>query len=184
MLLLVCILSASLAGVGCREPEGAPTAMERPLQNPNEGMRGVALQNFRVGATRWVLHADTAAVFREKRRVEAERVQIEFFEDEKLVSTLTARRGILLQATDDLEARGNVLVRSTEGALLETEVLFWNHQDALIHTDEFVKITKGGSVLTGVGFEADPALEKVVLKKRVEGTVDEGDDILDEEGGT
>lgn len=144
--------------------EAAPPA-------PSEGMRGISLQNFHVGDTRWVLQADTASVFRERKRVEADWVSIDFFDGEEHVSTMTADRGILLQNTDDLEARGNVRVVADDGAVLKTEVLFWSHGRSRIHTDEFVEITRDENVLTGIGLEADPGLDRIDLKQEVHGTV-------------
>ena len=77
-------------------------------------MKGIRLHNIRVGDTRWVLQADTASVFREKKRVVAEVVEIDFFEEEEHVSKLTADQGILLQATDALAEQGNDIGRLLE----------------------------------------------------------------------
>ena len=154
-----------LSLTGCRSVDQTPTAMGGKSRAPNEGMKGVTIQNFKVGDTRWVLSADSASVFREKKLIEALPVQVDFFEDDRHVSTLTARLGILLQATDNLEARGDVEVVTDEGTVLKTEVLFWDHQKSLIHTDEFVRIEKGEDVLTGVGLEADPGLDRIDIKE-------------------
>jgi LPS export ABC transporter protein LptC len=170
MAALVTLAVLGLAA-GCRPGDETPTAMEKPSRAPNEGMKGVRMQNFKVGDTRWVLTADSAAIFREKKRVEALPVQIDFFEEDRHVSVLTADLGILLQATDDLEARGHVKVVTDEGTVLTTEILFWDHQKSLIHTEEFVRIEKDGDVLTGVGMEADPGLDRIDIKNAVRGTV-------------
>jgi LPS export ABC transporter protein LptC len=169
---------------GCRSEEGNPAASDRSARPPSEGMRGISLQNFREGDTRWVLQADTASVFREQKRVEAEWVIIDFWDDEEHVSRLTADRGILQQNTDDLEARGNVRVTSEDGAVLKTEVLYWDHQASRIHTDAFVEITRDDDVLTGVGLTADPGLDRVELKQEVRGTVrgQGSEELLESEG--
>jgi len=167
------ILGMALVAVsaGCRGgDEGLATGGANPSA-PSEGMRGVFLRNFREGDTRWVLESDSASVFRDRKRVETERVQVEFFDGDRHVSTLTADRGVLLQATDDLEARGHVQVVADDGAVLRTEVLFWDHQRARIHTDEPVEITRGQDVLRGVGLDADPGLDRVDLRREVRGTV-------------
>lgn len=134
-------------------------------------MRGITLRNFREGDTRWVLQADTASVFRDRKRVEAQEVTIDFYDGERHVSKLTSDRGVLLQTTDDLEARGHVRVVTDDGAILKTEVLFWDHQRSRIHTDDAVEITRGDDVLTGIGLEADPGLDRVDLKRNVRGSV-------------
>ena len=175
-------LLALAAAAGCRTEEATPTSNDSAVRPPSEGMRGISLQNFREAATRWVLQADTASVFREKKRVEAEWVVIDFYEGDDHVSRLTADRGILEQNTDDLEVRGNVRVTSDDGALLETEVLFWDHQASRIHTDEFVRITRGGDVLTGVGLVTDPGLDRVEIKREVRGTASPDSELLESEG--
>jgi LPS export ABC transporter protein LptC len=172
----------SLLAVGCRSDNGNPAATDEEARPPSEGMRGISLQNFREGDTRWVLHADSASVFRERKRVEAEWVVIDFWDGEEHVSRLTADRGILQQSTDDLEARGNVRVTSDDGTVLKTEVLFWDHAASRIHTDEFVEITRDDDVLTGVGLVADPGLDRVEIQREVRGTVRDADGALLESG--
>jgi LPS export ABC transporter protein LptC len=180
-------LSALLAlgGAGCRDSDEGPTATEVPESAPSEGIRGITLQNFHVADARWVLHADTASVYREgKKRVEAQWVSIDFYQEEEHISTLTSDRATLVQATDDLEARGNVRVVSDDGAVLKTDVLFWDHARAKIHTDQFVEITRGDNVLTGVGLEADPGLDRVDLKESVRGHIPDAGSLVDEEDST
>jgi ABC-type multidrug transport system fused ATPase/permease subunit len=111
------------AAFGCRQDGEGMNAPEALAPPPSEGMRGVSLRNFREGNTSWVLEADSASVFRDRKRVETEAVAIDFFEEDRHVSKLTARKGVLLQATDDLEARGDVRVATDDGAVLRTEVL-------------------------------------------------------------
>ena len=168
-LALGAVLSA--LGAGCRSADDPVRDQGLPAPPPSEGMRGITLRNFRVGDTRWVLQADTASVFRDRKRVEAQWVTINFFDGDRHVSKLTSDRAVLLQNTDDLEARGHVVVVSDDGATLKTEVLFWDHQRSRIHTDEPVEITRGVDVLTGVGLEADPGLDRVDLKRNVKGSV-------------
>lgn len=173
-----------LALSGCRGAADDLAVTEPAAPPPSEGMRGVHLRNFQEGDTRWVLRADSASVFRDRKRVETERVTIDFLDGDRHVSTLTADRGVLLQATDDLEARGHVRVVADDGAVLRTEVLFWDHQRSRIHTDEPVEITRGEDVLQGVGLEADPGLSNVDLKREVRGRVRSAPESLLPEGGS
>lgn len=172
-LAFVVVLGVGLAlGQGCRPAgEESPELPGEPAKAPNEGMRGIKLRNFQVGDMEWVLEADTASVFREKKSVVAEDVNIDFFSGAKHVSRLTAEQGILNQATDDLEARGNVKVTTDEGAVLTTEVLFWDHQAAKIHTDQYVEIAQDGNTIAGVGLQADPGLDRVEIQREVRGTL-------------
>jgi LPS export ABC transporter protein LptC len=176
--LLAGVLFAGVLLAGCRgETEQAPMP-EEPSRGPNEGMRGIRLRNFQVGDTEWVLEADTASVFREKKTVVAERVKVDFFDGPRHVSTLNADQGVLHQATDDLEARGQVRVVTDEGAVLTTEVLFWDHQRAKIYTEEYVEITQGTDTLAGYGLDADPGLDRVEIRREVRGTLRSAPDSL------
>ncbi|MDP6529943.1 MAG: LPS export ABC transporter periplasmic protein LptC [Gemmatimonadota bacterium] len=181
LILLGLLCGVLLGGSGClqsREEPGEPPARGRPT----EGMRSVRLQNYRVGMTRWVLHADTASVYRDSKKLVARAVTIDFFEEEEHVSKLTADEGTLHQASDDLEVRGDVVMESDDGVVLETDLLLWDHGASRIHTESFVKILREEDVLTGWGLEADPGLDRVEILKDVRGTLrSEPEEILDED---
>ena len=173
---LAALLAAASA---CVQTDDSVRTQEASISPPPaEGMRGITLRNFREGDTRWVLQADTASVYRDRKRVEAQRVTINFFDGERHVSKLTSDRGVLLQTTDDLEARGHVRVVTDDGATLTTDVLFWDHQRSRIHTDEPVQITRGDDVLHGIGLEADPGLSRIDLKREVRGSMRSNPDSL------
>lgn len=177
------VLAAIAGQPGCRMAEDSASLPEEPSKSANEVMRGVTLRNFQVGDTEWVLQADTASVYRERKTIVAQDVRIDFFEGAKHVSLLTSDQGILNQATDDLEARGSVRVITDEGTVLTTEVLFWDHQGAKIHTDEYVEIVQGENRLAGYGLEADPGLDRVEIRRRVRGTLrQEPGELLDDSG--
>ncbi len=65
-----------------------------------------------------------------------------------------------------LEATGNVRL-SSEGRLLETDRLTWDGGIGRISTDGAVKVTQGENVLTGRGLDADPSLERIVVREDV-----------------
>jgi len=64
-----------------------------------------------------------------------------------------------------MEAKGDVLLRNAEGKQLETEYLVLDEKTERIHTDAFVKITKGTQVIMGEGLEADLNFTEYTLKK-------------------
>lgn len=54
------------------------------------------------------------------------------------------------------EARGDVEAMNYQnGKKVNTELLFWNENEGLIYSDEFVKVTTPDNVIMGEGFEAD-----------------------------
>ncbi|MEA1981854.1 MAG: LPS export ABC transporter periplasmic protein LptC [candidate division Zixibacteria bacterium] len=73
-------------------------------------------------------------------------------------STIVGDSGLIKEKIAKLELFSNVVVVSNDSIKLETEHLFWNSKTQKIESDVFVKITKDGSVTTGVGLEADKDL--------------------------
>jgi LPS export ABC transporter protein LptC len=87
-------------------------------------------------------------------------VHVDFYNElEQHTSLLTARRGIVHDATRDLEAYEHVVVVSDSGTVLRTESLFWNNLTRKIHTDAFVDITSPKEHIMGHGMESDQGLK-------------------------
>jgi LPS export ABC transporter protein LptC len=81
---------------------------------------------------------------------------IEFYENEKISSTLKANYGELNRRNNLYVARGNVVMKNIEKKeSLETEELFWNQNTDRVYTDKFVKITTPERVLMGQGLETN-----------------------------
>lgn len=93
-----------------------------------------------------------------------------FFYDSlmNLKSTITADYGISYEKKKLMEARHNVIVENMEkGETLNTEVLFWDREKAMIYSDKFVKITTGEQVITGDGLNSrEPFRELDILNPR------------------
>lgn len=87
-------------------------------------------------------------------------IHVDFYNDrEEHTSLLTARRGVVHDATQDLEAYENVVVISDSGTTLRTERLFWNNATQRIHTDAFVDIRSPREHIMGHGMESDQSLK-------------------------
>lgn len=93
-------------------------------------------------------------------------VHVDFFNDqEQHTSLLTARRGIVHDATRDLEAYEHVVVISDSGTTLRTERLFWNNATQRIYTDAFVDIQSPKEHIMGHGMESDQSLKNYRIFK-------------------
>lgn len=155
------ILLAVLALLGCQsgEPSGEGGS---PSSLPDQEIDGFTLTQTRDGEKVWVLRADRALVFEEAGRVEMTDFRVDFFKETGDVrSTLTARNGLLLKRTNDMEAFGNVLLYAEDGTRLTTERLTWNERTGKIQSDRFVRVVQGRDEFTGVGLEADPDLKNL-----------------------
>ena len=134
------------------------------------------------GAVKWVLSAPVARVYSASKLLVTDDPRIEFYnEDGSLASVLIAKKGEYNQVTHDLTALGSVVVTSAMGYTLETESLIWVETVEEIHTEDFVRFTKGEDVLTGYGFQSDPNLENVEIFRDVKAFLRDDEGIVEEE---
>jgi LPS export ABC transporter protein LptC len=112
----------------------------------------------RLKATLWAGHI---AAFSSRQVTEmSESVRVDFYDDQEHHSSLlTARRGVVHDATRDLEAYDHVVVVSDSGTTLKTERLFWSNATQKIHTDAFVDILSPHEHIMGHGMESDQGLK-------------------------
>jgi LPS export ABC transporter protein LptC len=108
--------------------------------------------------------------------------RIEFFDRlGVLTSVLTSDKGEYNQLTHDLTALGRVVVTSEEGYVLETESLVWVNGLGEIHSEDFLKFTKGADVFTGYGFRGDPELRNVEILRDIKAYLRDQNGLLQEE---
>ena len=158
-----------LTGWGCeREPRPQPRgrAEEIPLQI----VEGMTLRETKAGILRWVLYADTAYHYGEGELTRLVGLRVDFYHEtgDSIQSSLTAREGEMDPETRDLIARDSVRVMTDEGSLLETELLRWDQATEQVVSDRFVRLTRGDTIVTGVGIETDAALKTYRICSEVE----------------
>lgn len=134
------------------------------------------LENFRLIATEegiktWEMEASAAQIYEKIKKTYIQDFKTSLYEEGELASILSARRGILDIATNNMEATGNVVVTSAKGSRLETEELHYlsptGTQKGKFVTEEFVKITEPDRITTGYGLEIDSDLENAKIKRDV-----------------
>lgn len=79
-------------------------------------------------------------------------------------STLRANYAIYMEVQDLWEAKGNVVATNAKGEKLETEQLFWNRKEKRVYSNVDSKVTQGGDVVIGDGFESDEAFEEFEVR--------------------
>ena len=180
--LLSVFLAVALSGCQGRTPS---TPRGEEIRIPDQEARDFTLTESSEGRKNWTLWASYAAMYNDRNLVDAQTVRIEFFDDRGAKnSTLVADQGLVHQRTNDLEARGNVRIVTTSGVTLETDSLRWRNARRKIVSEAFVKVTRGGDVVTGYGFESDPNLEHFQLSREVRAEVrDEAGEVDKEVGG-
>ncbi len=148
--------------------------MPRPTggEMPTEEVRNFTLAESDQGQPEWTMHADYAASFAQRGVIEAQNVAVDFFDEHgQKYSHLTAKSGIVRRPSNDMEARGQVVVTTTDGVRIETDRLRFLNRERRIDSDAFVRLTRHGDVVTGVGFTSDPSLEHFSLKHEVRAQV-------------
>ncbi|MBI4721690.1 MAG: LPS export ABC transporter periplasmic protein LptC [Candidatus Stahlbacteria bacterium] len=116
------------------------------------------------GITNFNLKADKAMLYRDKTIVYG--VVLNFYKTGTPYAMLFSDSGMLITATNDMEAMGNVKVIGEEGTELETKLLKWVNAEGKIKTmDKVVITTKDKKRIQGSDFESDPGLTHIKLKK-------------------
>lgn len=84
---------------------------------------------------------------------------VKFDANKNIISSLSANYAKQFVAEEKWEAKNNVIATNAQGDSLKTEHLIWEEKSEKIYTDEFVKIIRPGSVISGVGLVSDQALQ-------------------------
>lgn len=160
-------LTLCLVFVGCGQKAPPPSGDVPQGLVPDQIIEGFSLMETENGKKQWVLTSPKASNYEKQKTVQIEGVKIDFYRvNEELYSTLTADRGTVNTTSNDMVAQGRVLVVSKDGAKLETNLLRWDNARQKIMSDDSVRITRGKTVMTGIGLESDPSLEHVVIKEK------------------
>jgi LPS export ABC transporter protein LptC len=158
--------SLMLALTGCRKapPPQDPSAKAAPSLDLN----GFHVRASHEGQLLWEARAVRARVFRQDQRAEAEDVTIVYYNHGRRVSTARADRARMDLKDYDVDAEGNVKLDGDNGVRLETPRLRWDNQAQRVSSASAVRLIRGGTVLTGVGFTADKDLHDVRVLNNVQ----------------
>lgn len=89
---------------------------------------------------------------------------VEFDENKKVISSITANYARQYVADSKWEVKNNVIATNAAGDTLKTEVLYWEEKAEKIYTDEFVKIIRSDQIITGIGFTSDQKMQNWKIK--------------------
>ena len=156
---------------GCRSRSPlSMVANEIPI--PQQKLKDFRLIATEGGVKTWEMEASAAQIYEKIRKTYIQDFKTSIYEEGKLASILSAQRGILDIATNNMKATGNVVVTSTKGSRLETEELYYlsseeKEKKGKFVTEEFVKITEPDRITTGYGLKIDSDLENAKIKRDV-----------------
>lgn len=90
---------------------------------------------------------------------------LDFYKDGKKVSTLTGKRGKVIDLTKDIEIYDSVTVISTDNKRLTTDKMYWTNKTQKVSSDSYVKIITPKEEIEGYGFESDQNLTNYTIFK-------------------
>lgn len=97
---------------------------------------------------------------------------VDFYKDGEIVSTLTGKRGKVLEPSKDIEMYDSVIVVSNKNnTTVNTQKMYWNNKSQKVSSDAFVKIKSPKEDIEGYGFESDQNLKNYKIY-RVTGILD------------
>jgi len=134
---------------------------------PDAYLEGFHLVSSVRGSKQWELYAQSAKMYQKNKEAYAEQIYVEYFRNGRIVSTLTADRGVINTQSNDTFAEGHVELITENGAKLETSKLQWDSKNQSIHTGERVHIYKGLDDITALGMSADARLDTIRFMKDV-----------------
>lgn len=155
-------LLAALGLAAC-SPSGAGAGLEKGIQV----MTDFRMAKASLGEVKWKLHAAEARLPEDSDRADLTEPRMRFYQDDAETSRMRSHTGELNTTTNKVVMLGAVVVESERDAsTLETEVLHYDPDKDLFHTDAPVKITNPDGVMKGVGLEARSDLSELTVRKQ------------------
>lgn len=90
---------------------------------------------------------------------------VDFYKKGEKVSTLSGKRGKVLDPSKNIEIYDSVVVVNKEGSILQTQKLLWNNKSQRVSSDVYVKIKTPKEEVQGIGFESDQNLKNYTIFK-------------------
>lgn len=150
-------------------PKGATTKAD--LSGDVMKLNGIRLTQKKNNVRELDLWAETAVIALDESRIDLEKFTIVSYSKQAGEVTLSARKGVFINATNDVTASGGTLVRDAGGRALLTDGLTWINSKREIRTDDPVWVFGGGFTLRGKGMIARLDDERVEILSGVSVTV-------------
>jgi LPS export ABC transporter protein LptC len=161
------LLVGVVAVAGCTDIEQASGPDQDAARLPDQQIYDYRLIDSEAGVTQWILGSQRMEKYAGREDVELYDLEMQFYDEGKYFSTLTAERGRANLQTKNLFAWGNVVVVTTDGRRLETEELHYDDAAGRIYNDVYNRFTWGEDMMTGNHLEATPDLKYLEIKEKV-----------------
>jgi len=167
---LALVAAAALAACG-RQGSAPPVATNSLADSAEQVMLKVRTLLTDGGVQRGELFADSAYIFDNSTRFELRKVRATFNTSTGVKDgTLSAKRGRYNTSQQLLEGFGDAVVTASSGRKLSSPHLRYNIGMNEVSSDSaFTAVQSDGTVVSGVGFRADPQLTRVQILKGTSG---------------
>ena len=152
--------------------KGKSTQAVLENSTPNAKSPDAVIEKFHLvstvqGEKKWELYSTKALLYQNQKQAYADDLYAEYYKKNKLVSTLTAAKGLINTETNETLVEGHVELLTENGSKMETEKLSWNPDTDEIKTENRVHVYKGMDDITAVGMVADTQLNNVRFMRDV-----------------
>lgn len=150
---------------GCRRVAGPRAdAGSDSDGEPDQTLSVFTMDSFAGAKRQWTLRAPHGDLFDREHRVALDHPHVRFFQEGQSGSLVTAEKGSLDTDTKNFWAGGGVVMVSTDGVHLESDwVRYEKSTDRFVSTAP-VTVTRGRSIVKGVGWEARADLSDMVIR--------------------
>jgi LPS export ABC transporter protein LptC len=172
-LLLAVAVFAVLAFMGLFSESVGPKSGGAKADRLGDVMKlnGIRLTQKKNNVKELDLWAETAVIALDESRIDLEKFTIVSYSKQAGEVTLSARKGVFINATNDVTASGGALVRDGSGRALMTDGFAWSDSKREIRTDDPIWVFGNGYTLRGKGLIARLDDEMVEIPSGVSVTI-------------
>lgn len=139
-----------------KEKESGSTIAIRDFERISMDARGNLQWKLFAGETYYYLNEDKTILYD---------LKVEQYEKGKIKSNIKAEKGEIKKKENKIFAWGNIYIRTVDGKVLEAEEIEMNTEENTLRSDKRVVVRTAGTVLRGLGLEADNNLNKIKILK-------------------
>ncbi|MDD5688066.1 MAG: LPS export ABC transporter periplasmic protein LptC [Elusimicrobia bacterium] len=139
---------------------------------PDQVIRDFTINKYELETRKWDFFAVRGDVYEKKKKVNAKKIKMSFYEAGKISSVVSADKAILQTETGDIKAEGNVIIFSLlKNTTIFVDSLSYFEKAGKMFSDSFVRQEKPDTTITGYGLEANTDLSDITILKDVKAVV-------------
>lgn len=130
-------------------------------------MQGIKLIEQANQSTAWEILAEHAEFSENANLAVARGVRAQLFQDDAVLLSVEANRGMVQRDTGNISMQGHVRIRHQDGYTMTTKTLDWRAEARQLHTDGTVELEGPSVHITGTGLQSDVDHQRFHLEHNV-----------------